>query len=476
MTHCKITLVSYIVLQLRSALLTWYDRNHRILPWRRNPQSQLSEKAVAEAAAQGHHPAPEDLDDNSFTYYVWVCEVMSQQTQVSRAAEYFRTWVKKWPDVQSLAAATQEEVNEAWAGLGYYRRARYLLDGAKYVVNELGGTFPKTSRELQKIPGVGPYTAAAIASIACGEASAVVDGNVIRVLARLRCISGDTRSSMMTKLFADLATQALDPERPGCFNQAVMELGATICVPNAVPSCRVCPIKQWCRAFESQTASEAGKGPRVSVTDYPSKVEKAERREETVSIAVVQVVASKDLAKDSFAGRFLLLKRPLGGLLAGLWEFPLAPTSKDAKRGEHEASIDKLLTETLPKFSMAWRSRSVSEGSKEDECIPPEASLKVLHREPLGQLVHIFSHIRMTMNVEKIVAQGEIAPNSNGEISEGQQDVKEQIQWLSAEELGIKGLSSGVKKVWKLYSDKAKRSKVAATQGIHRFFKPVQRS
>ena len=233
---------------MRSALLSWYDQNHRILPWRRNVHSRLSPETVEKAAKEGQLPAPADLPIDQFIYYVWVCEIMSQQTQVARAAEYHRKWIAKWPDVTSLAAATQEEVNEMWAGLGYYRRARFLLDGAKYIVNDLGGHFPQTAKELMKIPGVGAYTSNAIASIACGEQVAVVDGNVIRVMSRLRQLGGDPRSAAMTKLFADVAQQALDPERPGDFNQAVMELGATVCVPNTQPSCKVCPVRDWCSA------------------------------------------------------------------------------------------------------------------------------------------------------------------------------------------------------------------------------------
>lgn len=423
---------------------------------------------MSAAAAKGHHPAPDDLDDNTFVYYVWVCEVMSQQTQVSRAAEYFRNWVKKWPDVEALAAATQDEVNDAWAGLGYYRRARYLLDGAKYVVDKLEGNFPKTSKELQKIPGVGPYTAAAIASIACGERTAVVDGNVIRVMARLRRISGDTRNSTMTKLFSDISNQAIDPERPGCFNQAVMELGATVCVPNAAPLCKQCPIQKWCHAYQAQMEYRAGSGPPVSVTDYPSKVEKAEKREESVSIAVVQVVPSEDDIDDVFAGHFLLLKRPPGGLLAGLWEFPLAQVlERDAKNSVLQQCTDRLLSDTFSQLALAWPS-SRHDGAN-------EVNVKILQRRQLGQLVHIFSHIRMTMHVERIVIHCDIVKTMEETKQKNSKNGEETIQWLTAEQLESKGLTSGVKKVWKLYGEKSKK-KPTASQGIHRFFKPIKKT
>ena len=185
-------------LQIRASLLEWYDANHRVLPWRRNPHSKLPKKEKKkkengakeeEEDADGEQGAPLDLPLERFIYGVWVCEVMSQQTQLDRVKGYWRSWMRQGPDVASLAAATEDEVREAWAGLGYYRRAAFLLKGAKYVAEELGGEFPREEAGLQKIPGVGAYTSAAIASIACGRRVAVVDGNVVRVLSRLRALA-----------------------------------------------------------------------------------------------------------------------------------------------------------------------------------------------------------------------------------------------------------------------------------------------
>jgi A/G-specific adenine glycosylase len=456
--------------------LEWYDHNHRILPWRHNPHSKLSPEAVASAAAQGHRPAPADLDTNRFTYYVWVCEVMSQQTQVSRAAEYFRKWVTKWPDVESLATATQDEVNDAWAGLGYYRRARFLLEGAKYVVNERGGAFPTTSRELQKIPGVGPYTAAAIASIACGERAAVVDGNVIRVMARLRRIEGDPRGTAMTKLFAEVAHQALDPDRPGDFNQAVMELGATVCIPNAVPSCGACPVRKWCLAKDAEDAYKAGQGSAIAVTDYPTKVEKADKREETVAVAVVRVLPPGAKVTDRTAGKFLLVKRPADGLLAGLWEFPLAPAPEGAGKAQMHTMIDALLDRILLGATDGCDTASTTTDPAVTTSRWP--SLTLLDREGLGEVVHVFSHIRMTMHVERIVLQGVLPQNlgsrdveggANGEV-EGSETM-----WLAAHELEEKGLSSGVKKAWKLYNN-AEKERKSGVRSIKNFFKPMEKA
>ena len=174
--------------QLRPSLLAWYDKHHRVLPWRRNEHS----KRPKSADDGGMQPAPLDLDTQTFAYRVWVSEIMCQQTQVATVIPYFEKWITRWPTVSDLAKAEVEEVNSYWAGLGYYRRARYLLDGAKHVMDKLNGTFPTTAKELLSIPGVGPYTSAAVASIAFGDKAAAVDGNVIRVVSR--CDLNHTRA------------------------------------------------------------------------------------------------------------------------------------------------------------------------------------------------------------------------------------------------------------------------------------------
>ncbi|KAL4539395.1 hypothetical protein Ndes2437B_g02226 [Nannochloris sp. 'desiccata'] len=461
--------------QMRSALLSWYDDNHRILPWRRNPHSRLSAELIEKAAKDGQLPAPVDLPIDRFIYYVWVCEIMSQQTQVSRAAEYFRKWVAKWPDVISLAAASQEEVNELWAGLGYYRRARFLLDGAKYIVNDLDGHFPQTAQELMKIPGVGAYTSNAIASIACGEQVAVVDGNVIRVMSRLRQLGGDPRSAAMTKLFADVAQQALDPERPGDFNQAVMELGATVCVPNTQPSCKVCPIRDWCSAYKAE------KEGTCSVTDYPTKVQKAEKREESVAVAVVRILSEGMKLSEKGAGKYLLVKRPPGGLLAGLWEFPLQPVEADTSSSRRQEVMDDFLTGVLGEEILAEKlpTGSVSDVKKDAlgettaaAAAPSASALRVVERKSVGEVVHVFSHIRMTMHVEAVTLQGAV-PEAVVQPDDGNANNAAEVQWLSEEDLGAKGLSSGVKKVFKLFTQNREKAKQSKAQSIARFFKPA---
>nr|XP_006117400.1 adenine DNA glycosylase [Pelodiscus sinensis] len=214
----------------RKNLLAWYDRCKRDLPWR--------------------NLAASEPDANRRAYAVWVSEIMLQQTQVATVIDYYNRWMQKWPTLQALAGASLEDVNELWAGLGYYSRGKRLQEAARKVVSELGGQMPRTAEELQKLlPGVGRYTPPSRtgSSPVCRQATGVVDGNVIRVLCRVRCIGADSSSPAVTNRLWDLANALVDPARPGDFNQAVMELGATVCSPRA-PLCTECPVKPHCRA------------------------------------------------------------------------------------------------------------------------------------------------------------------------------------------------------------------------------------
>jgi A/G-specific adenine glycosylase len=195
----------------RRKLLGWYDRNGRDLPWRRD-----------------HDP-----------YRVWVSEIMLQQTRVAVVIEHYKEFLHRFPTIEKLAAAREASVLAAWSGLGYYRRARMLHAAAKSVVKEHGGRFPANAKELRVLPGIGRYTSAAIASIAHGEPVAVVDGNVERVLSRLLGRRLADEASWQT------AEALLEQARPGDFNQAMMELGATICLPRQ-PMCLMCPVNRWC--------------------------------------------------------------------------------------------------------------------------------------------------------------------------------------------------------------------------------------
>lgn len=256
------------------ALLAWYDRARRDLPWRAPP---------------GERPDP---------YAVWLSEIMLQQTTVRAVAPYYEAFLRRWPDVTALAEAELDDVLAAWAGLGYYARARNLHACARTVAREHGGRFPGTAAELAKLPGIGAYTAAAVAAIAFGQKTAAVDGNVERVLARVRGVATPLPGAK-PELRA-LAEDIVPADRPGDFAQAMMDLGATVCTPKR-PACAICPLIDLCRA-------RAG-GLQDVLPHKGAKREKPTRRG----------AAFLALRGD---GMVLLRKRPASGLLGGMREVP----------------------------------------------------------------------------------------------------------------------------------------------------------
>ena len=256
------------------ALLAWYDRHRRVLPWR---------------AAPGRTPDP---------YIVWLSEIMLQQTGVAAATPYFEAFVARWPDVASLAAASLDEVLHAWQGLGYYARARNLHRCAQQVAGGLGGEFPADEAGLRALPGIGAYTAAAIAAIAFGRPAVVVDGNVERVMARLHAIEEPLPGAK--PILRQCAARLTNAARPGDYAQAVMDLGATVCTPRR-PRCEVCPWSPGCLARA-----------RGSQSQLPRRTPKAAR---PVRRGVVF------LATDG-QGAVLLRRRAERGLLGGMMELP----------------------------------------------------------------------------------------------------------------------------------------------------------
>jgi A/G-specific adenine glycosylase len=262
-----------------AALLPWYDSHARDLPWRVGPA----------ARAAGIWPDP---------YRVWLSEIMLQQTTVAAVRDYFHRFTARWPDIGALAGAADAEVMAEWAGLGYYARARNLLKCARIVARDHGGRFPQTEAGLLSLPGVGPYTAAAIAAIAFDRPAAVMDGNVERVLARVFAVQTPLPAAK-TELKA-LAERLTPAQRPGCYAQAVMDLGATICTPRA-PGCAICPLRAICRASALGIAAEL---PRKS----PKK-----------RIPTRHGIAYLARRSD---GAILLETRPETGLLGGMLVWP----------------------------------------------------------------------------------------------------------------------------------------------------------
>ncbi len=267
---------------LRRRLLAWWDAGHRDLPWR-FPQ---------------HGADP---------YRVWLAEVMLQQTRVETAVPYFRRFVARWPTLSALAAADDGEVLAAWSGLGYYARCRNLLAAARMALARHGG-IPASVAALAELPGLGPYTVGAVASIAFAIPAAAVDGNVARVLSRLEAVPGDPSSPKVKRTLGACAAALVDPLRPGDWNQALMELGATVCAPRA-PRCSACPLSTPCRARrEGRTDAIPARSPR--------------RPPVRMVMALVRVER---------AGRLLLARAPERGLLAGTWGLPglVVPEGED---------------------------------------------------------------------------------------------------------------------------------------------------
>ena len=281
------------VQHVRRALLAWYARNARDLPWRRTRDP----------------------------YAVWVAEILLQQTRIDQGTPYFKRFLAAFPTVEALARAPEDAVLKLWEGLGYYARARNLHRAARLVASERGGQFPETAEEWQALPGIGRYTAGAIASIAYNEAVPVLDGNVKRVLARLFDIAAPIGQAATEGRLWALAGALVPPRRPGDFNQAMMELGATVCTPKA-PSCPACPLQAACQAAARGTqAKRPVKGKKPASPHYEIVVAAIEKN-----------------------GRILLGKRPPSGLLGGLWEFP----GGKVQAGEtHDQALKREIREEL---------------------------------------------------------------------------------------------------------------------------------
>lgn len=301
-------------LELGRQLVSWYQVNARQLPWRKKPDP----------------------------YRIWISEIMLQQTKVDTAIPYFQRFIAEIPDVASLAAMDEERLLKLWEGLGYYSRCRNLGKAARAVVESYGGKLPETYKELIALPGIGPYTAGAISSICFNEPQPAVDGNVLRVIARVCGLEEDVGKAGTKKLIKSFVLSMMPKDEPGTFNQALMELGATVCMPNAQPDCPSCPWSKDCISRSNGLISK-----------IPKKEKKKARRRE---IRTVFVVVSGNLV--------LIRKREESGLLSDLWEFP---------NWEGHMSMEE---------AISWGKEL--------------GSLKSC-AEPLGEAKHLFSHIEWAM-------------------------------------------------------------------------------
>ncbi|MBT3345951.1 MAG: A/G-specific adenine glycosylase [Gemmatimonadetes bacterium] len=297
-------------------MLIWYRATRRDLPWRRTEDP----------------------------YRIWVSEIMLQQTRVETTIDYYERFLERFPTVEDLALAPEDDVLKLWEGLGYYSRARNLHSAAKTIV-AAGGTIPDTYDRLLRLPGVGPYTAAAVASIAFDRPHPVLDGNVIRVLCRMLRVEGDPGRAATRQELLAAGEQLMARTGSGDVNQALMELGARVCTPRS-PDCHECPVRSWCRA-EAELEDP---------TTLPIKPPRKERPHLEVTAGVIW--------KD---GKVLLARRPVGGMLAGLWEFPGGKVEAGetlaaclAREIQEELAIDIDVHETLASVDHEYTHLSIT--------------------------------------------------------------------------------------------------------------------
>ncbi|GAA5905812.1 A/G-specific adenine glycosylase [Sporobolomyces salmoneus] len=421
--------------RIQKKLVKWFDerREDRKMPWRSDVvPSEMSRK---ERSQRG--------------YEVWVSEIMLQQTQVATVISYFERWVEKFPTVIALSKASIDEVNAVWTGLGYYSRAKRLLEGAQTVVKNSKGLVPETVEELLTIEGIGPYSAGAISSIAFGNRSALVDGNVTRVFSRLTALHAPATAKSTTSFIWALADhlvpdnvdssesegQKIIKNRPGSWNQGLMELGATVCTPKN-PKCGECPISEECLGYQEarfvahKSKSKQPTSPAAIEVDledlctlcsplpagdddlkahgveiYPMAKERKKQREEETAVCLVEWESSEDTEGDDEKARkkdrkVLVMKRPEKGLLAGLLEFPSVdlPPSSESTPSTRSKHLTSLLQTLLPLSSSFLLSASTSSPTDADDELKIKSFKSV---EP--PVVHVYSHIIRTYHILHLV-------------------------------------------------------------------------
>ena len=366
------------ILSFRQKLLAWYDENKRDLPWRRSKNP----------------------------YHIWVSEIMLQQTRVDTVIPYYERFLDWFPTVESLANAAEERLLKAWEGLGYYSRVRNMQTAAQQIMSEFEGKFPSTYEGILSLKGIGPYTAGAISSIAFNLPQPAVDGNVMRVLARLFEVNHDIGNPSNRKIFQSMMEVLIDPDRPGDFNQALMDLGSDIEAP-VNPRPEESPVKEFSAAYQHGTMDR-----------YPIKAPKKKPIPIYLKALVVQ----------NSQGQFLLEKNESEKLLAGFWHFPLIEVDEFSDQ-----------TQDLDLFSQVAEP-ILQLGPSPEESFEQDYDLEVDWQDlRFEEVKHIFSHRKWHI---QIIA---------GRVAESQEYADREVLWLSPEEFSNYPLAKPQQKIWQAY-------------------------
>ena len=366
------------ILSFRQKLLAWYDENKRDLPWRRSKNP----------------------------YHIWVSEIMLQQTRVDTVIPYYERFLDWFPTVESLANSPEERLLKAWEGLGYYSRVRNMQTAAQQIMSEFEGKFPSTYEGISSLKGIGPYTAGAISSIAFNLPQPAVDGNVMRVLARLFEVNHDIGNPSNRKLFQAMMEVLIDPDRPGDFNQALMDLGSDIEAP-VNPRPEESPVKEFSAAYQHGT-----------MDCYPIKAPKKKPIPIYLKALVVQ----------NSQGKFLLEKNESEKLLAGFWHFPLIEVDDFSDQ-----------TQDLDLFSQVAES-ILQLGPSPQESFEQDYDLEVDWQDlRFEEVKHVFSHRKWHIQI------------ITGQVTKTQEYVDREVLWLSPEEFSNYPLAKPQQKIWQAY-------------------------
>ena len=366
------------ILSFRQKLLAWYDENKRDLPWRRSKNP----------------------------YHIWVSEIMLQQTRVDTVIPYYERFLDWFPTVEALANAPEQRLLKAWEGLGYYSRVRNMQVAAQQIMNEFNGEFPSTYEGISSLKGIGPYTAGAISSIAFNLPQPAVDGNVMRVLARLFEVNHDIGNPSNRKIFQAMMEILIDPDRPGDFNQALMDLGSDIEAP-VNPRPQDSPVKEFSAAYQHGTMDR-----------YPIKAPK----KKPIPIYLNALVVSNE------KGQFLLEKNESEKLLAGFWHFPLIEVNKFSEQ-THDLDLFSQVAEPILEMGPS------PQASFEQDYDLDVNWLDVSFEE----VKHVFSHRKWHI---QLIA---------GQVSENKDYTDREVLWLTPEEFSLYPLAKPQQKIWQTY-------------------------